>query len=49
MKNKEREEWLGMRDGPWPSVTVDGDLEKAESEWLATNSLGAYSMSTPWL
>lgn len=39
-------DWQGPEDGPWPRVTVGGDLERAEAEWLSSNSLGAYSMST---
>ncbi len=35
-----------MRDGPWPSVEVDGQIERAESEWLHTNGAGAFAMST---
>jgi predicted glycogen debranching enzyme len=38
--------WLGSRDGAWPSIEVNGAIEKAESEWLHTNGAGAYSMST---
>ena len=38
--------WAGPKDGPWPQVHVGGDLERAEAEWLATNNLGAYAMST---
>ncbi len=38
--------WAGPQDGPWPQVHVAGDLERAEAEWLATNNLGAYAMST---
>ncbi|MCC6216509.1 MAG: glycogen debranching enzyme family protein [Polyangiaceae bacterium] len=34
------------RDGPWPRVQVDGDLERAGAEWLHTNGAGAYAMST---
>ena len=30
----------------WPSVAVDGDLERARSEWLHTNGAGAYASST---
>ena len=32
--------------GPWPSVTIDGELERAEREFLHTNGAGAYAMST---
>ncbi len=45
-KSKDEEEWRGLTDGPWPHVLVKGDLERAEAEWLASNNLGAYSMST---
>jgi glycogen debranching enzyme len=38
--------WLGSRDGAWPSVDVNGAIERAEAEWLHTNGAGAYSMST---
>ena len=38
--------WNGPRDGPWPSVRVDGELDRAEKEWLHTNGAGAYAMST---
>jgi predicted glycogen debranching enzyme len=38
--------WRGMTDGPWPAVIVGGDLEHAENEWLASNNLGVYAMST---
>lgn len=38
--------WTSLTDGPWPAVSVGGELERAESEWLAANNLGAYSMST---
>ncbi len=38
--------WRGPMDGPWPRVNIQGDLERAEDEWLVANSLGAYSMST---
>jgi predicted glycogen debranching enzyme len=31
---------------PWTSVEVDGELERAEREWLHTNGAGAYAMST---
>jgi predicted glycogen debranching enzyme len=43
---KRQPAWLGSRDGAWPSVEVNGALEKAEAEWLHTNGAGAYSMST---
>lgn len=38
--------WAGPQDGPWPQIHVGGDLERAEAEWLSTNNLGAYAMST---
>jgi predicted glycogen debranching enzyme len=38
--------WRGPVDGPWPSIEVDGELERAEREWLHTNGTGAYAMST---
>jgi predicted glycogen debranching enzyme len=38
--------WTGLRDGPFPVVQVDGDLSRAQQEWLHTNGAGAYSMST---
>ena len=43
---KQRPAWLGSRDGAWPSVEVNGAIERAEAEWLHTNGAGAYSMST---
>jgi predicted glycogen debranching enzyme len=43
---KRQPAWRGSRDGAWPSVEVNGTLEKAEAEWLHTNGAGAYSMST---
>ena len=33
-------------DSVWPSVRVDGDLERARVEWLHTNGAGAYASST---
>lgn len=30
----------------WPSVPVEGDLERARVEWLLTNGAGAYASST---
>ena len=36
----------GSEVGPWPFVRIDGDLERAEREWLHTNGTGAYAMST---
>jgi predicted glycogen debranching enzyme len=38
--------WNGLADGPWPSVSVGGELERCEREWLHTNGAGAYAMST---
>lgn len=32
--------------GPWPSVAIDGELARAEREFLHTNGAGAYAMST---
>lgn len=46
MKARERSYWSGPQDGPWPSLEVKGDLERAEVEWLHTNGAGAYAMST---
>ncbi len=46
MKARERSYWRGPQDGPWPSVSVMGELERAEVEWLHTNGAGAYAMST---
>lgn len=43
---KHRPAWLGSRDGAWPSIEVNGAIERAEAEWLHTNGAGAYSMST---
>ena len=31
---------------PWPSVIVNGDLNRARLEWLHTNGAGAYASST---
>ncbi|MBK7579117.1 MAG: glycogen debranching enzyme family protein [Myxococcales bacterium] len=36
----------GAGTGPWPVITIDGELERAEQEFLHTNGAGAYSMST---
>jgi predicted glycogen debranching enzyme len=30
----------------WPSIRVDGELERAKAEWLHTNGTGAYASST---
>jgi predicted glycogen debranching enzyme len=38
--------WTSPLDGPWPVAYVGGDLERAESEWLITNDVGTYAMST---
>ncbi len=46
MKARERSYWQGLHDGPWPALSVQGQLERAEVEWLHTNGAGAYSMST---
>jgi predicted glycogen debranching enzyme len=37
---------LALHHGPWSSVQVDGELARAEREWLHTNGAGAYAMST---
>jgi predicted glycogen debranching enzyme len=42
----ERPTWSGLRDGPFPRVETNGQLERAEAEWLHTNGAGAYAMST---
>ncbi len=46
MKSLEKIHWANPLDGPWPEVHVGGDLENAENEWLVSNELGVYSMST---
>lgn len=33
-------------ESPWPSVTVDADLGRAQREWVHTNGAGAYASST---
>jgi len=33
-------------DTLWPSVRIDGVLERAKAEWLHTNGTGAYASST---
>ncbi|MBN1609178.1 MAG: glycogen debranching enzyme family protein [Polyangiaceae bacterium] len=38
--------WRASRNGPWPWVHTNGELGRAEVEWLHTNGAGAYSMST---
>lgn len=38
--------WKSCRDGPWPTVRIDGDLERAGAEWLHSDGNGAYAMST---
>jgi predicted glycogen debranching enzyme len=35
-----------LDDSFWPSVRVDGVLERAKAEWLHTNGAGAYASST---
>jgi predicted glycogen debranching enzyme len=35
-----------LRHGPWPEVSIDGELDRAEREFLHTNGAGAYAMST---
>jgi len=35
-----------LDDAFWPSVRVDGVLERAKAEWLHTNGAGAYASST---
>ncbi len=35
-----------LRRGPWPEVSIDGELDRAEREFLHTNGAGAYAMST---
>ncbi|MCH2108160.1 MAG: amylo-alpha-1,6-glucosidase, partial [Polyangiaceae bacterium] len=46
MKPLEKISWQSPLDGPWPEILVNGDLENAENEWLMSNDIGAYSMST---
>ncbi len=46
MKAKNIENYVGPIDGPWPTAFVGGDLERAEAEWLLSNEVGAYAMST---
>lgn len=46
MSQRAQPSWSGMADGPWPFVTVRGDLERADREWLVTSDVGAYAMST---
>lgn len=46
MKAPQRDQWTGPMDGPWPQIWVKGELERAETEWLSTNNIGAYAMST---
>lgn len=36
----------GERERPWPGVRVEGDLVRAQREWLHTNGAGAYASST---
>jgi predicted glycogen debranching enzyme len=35
-----------LDDTVWPSVRIDGVLERARAEWLHTNGTGAYASST---
>jgi predicted glycogen debranching enzyme len=37
---------MTVEDTIWPSVRVEGDLERARVEWLHTNGAGAYASST---
>src|SRR5262249_47016883 len=37
---------MTVEDTIWPSVRVDGNLERARVEWLHTNGAGAYASST---
>jgi len=37
---------MTVDDSIWPSVRVEGDLERARMEWLHTNGAGAYASST---
>lgn len=46
MRLQDTRVWRGSRDGPWPVVRVDGELQTAELEWLHTNGAGAYATST---
>lgn len=46
MKKPDEFAWEGPVDGPWPTAFVGGDFERAEAEWLLSNDLGAYAMST---
>lgn len=41
-----RAEWRASVDGPWPIINTNGELERAEAEWLITNGNGSYAMST---
>ncbi|MCA9639915.1 MAG: glycogen debranching enzyme family protein, partial [Myxococcales bacterium] len=43
---KKKRELQPPEGSPWPYVEVQGDLGRAEMEWLHTNDAGAYSMST---
>lgn len=45
-EKKRNAAWRGPADGPWPWVSVQGDLTRAEGEWLTTNDRGAYASST---
>jgi predicted glycogen debranching enzyme len=37
---------MALSNSVWPEARVDGDLERARSEWLHTNGAGAYASST---
>jgi predicted glycogen debranching enzyme len=38
--------WPAHDGSPWPNVAIEGELERAEREFLHTNGAGAYAMST---
>ena len=44
--DKRRDRWKPSTDGPWPTIPCRGKLEPDASEWLHTNGLGSYAMST---
>ena len=46
MNNRNEPRWTGPADGPWATVAIDGELERADREWLHTNGAGA-SVSDP--
>jgi len=46
MKTGSAYTWTSPLDGPWPVAYVGGDLERAEAEWLISNDVGTYAMST---